>query len=55
MKANVMRNAASLQRAWRRQGGPLGRFATRLDRLGIPYLSHSKVVCVERCPRCYHR
>jgi hypothetical protein len=26
-----------------------------LDRRGIPYLSHSKVVCLERCPRCYYR
>ncbi len=27
----------------------------RLDRSGVPYLSHSKVASLERCPRCYYR
>jgi RecB family exonuclease len=26
----------------------------RLDRNGVPYLSHSKVATLERCPRCYY-
>ena len=33
----------------------LGRFVTGLDRQGIPYLSHSKVTCLERCSLCYYR
>lgn len=55
MKAIVLRSAASLERSWKRRGGPLGQFVDRLDELGVPYLSHSKLVSVERCPYCYYR
>lgn len=55
MKASSIRTADSLRRAWKRSGQPLDRFVRQLDRQGLHYLSHSKVACVERCPRCYYR
>lgn len=55
MKPLVQRNAASLEQAWKRRAEPLGRFVTRLDTQGVPYLSHSKLLSIERCPRCYYR
>lgn len=27
----------------------------QLDRRGVPYLSHSKLTSLDRCPRCYYR
>lgn len=45
----------NLEHAWKRRGGPLGRFVEGLDKQGVPYLSHSKLASLERCPRCYHR
>jgi len=56
MKA--IRDAGSLERSWKRSrrfGKELGDFVKRLDRLQIPYISHSKVTCVETCARCYYK
>ena len=53
MKA--VRNAESLMRGLKRSGSSFVRFVTKLDRQGVPYLSHTKVTCLERCPRCYYR
>ena len=50
-----IRTADSLKRAWKRSGSSFVRFVNRLDREGIPYLSPSKLSCVERCPCCYYR
>lgn len=50
-----IRSAKALQRALENSGTTFVRFVNRLDREGVPYLSHSKVACIERCPRCYYR
>jgi hypothetical protein len=50
----AVRSAKSLHAAWRTSKLPFFRFAARLDKQGIPYLSHSKVACFERCPLCYY-
>ena len=52
---NPIRKAGSLRNSWTRSGTSFGRFIDRLDRKGIPYLSHSKIACLERCPLCYYR
>ena len=49
-----MRNAESLQRTWRRWRGSFAGFMKTLDRDHVPYLSHSKISTVERCPQCYY-
>lgn len=50
-----IRSAQALRRALERSGTSFVRFVNRLDRESIPYLSHSKVAGIERCPRCYYR
>ena len=49
-----IRNASALCRARDRRKGSFIAFVNRLDRRNVPYLSHSKVSCLERCPRCYY-
>ena len=48
--------AAALQTLWQ-SASPQnwGSFMSQLDRGAIPYLSHSKLVSLERCPQCYYR
>lgn len=48
-------SAEALSQAWQAWGGSFPSFMADLDRRGVPYLSHSKVATVERCPRCYYR
>ena len=50
-----IRTAASLKIAWKRAGTSFITFIERLDRKGIPYLSHSKLTLIETCPGCYYR
>lgn len=50
-----IRSANSLRTAWKRSETSFGRFVDRLDRERVPYLSHSKIDCLERCPGCYYR
>lgn len=50
-----IRTAEVLRNAWKRSGLSFVRYVNRLDRKSIPYLSHSKIACLERCPRCYYR
>ena len=48
--------AMSLQKSWLRcRPRNWNNFMRRLDRSGIPYLSHSKVTRLESCPLCYYR
>jgi hypothetical protein len=47
--------AESLEGSWKCERRPWSTFNERLDREQIPYLSHTKLVCHERCPRCYYR
>jgi hypothetical protein len=49
-----MKTAESLERSWNRWKGSWESFMNKLDRNEVPYLSHSKVVTLERCPRCYY-
>jgi len=52
----AVRPARSLEKSWqiyRPRNWNL--FMRRIDRSGIPYLSHSKVTRLEICPRCYYR
>jgi len=50
-----LRNAASLKLSRARWKRSFATFLARLDREAVPYLSHSKILTVERCPRCYYR
>lgn len=47
--------AAALRREWQAWTGSFPEFMADLDRRHVPYLSHSKVVTVERCSRCYYK
>jgi hypothetical protein len=48
--------ARSLENSWQLyRPRDWGRFIRKLDRSSIPYLSHSKLFSLERCPRCYYR
>ncbi len=49
-----MRGSESLRRTWGRWRGSFAWFMKKLDERQIPYLSHSKISTVERCPRCYY-
>ena len=49
-------SAASLEASWQRfHPHRWSTFMRQLDRRGIPYLSHSKLTSLDRCPRCYYR
>ena len=50
---NRVATAETLQRNWRAWTGSFPEFMRQLDQRRTPYLSHSKVATVERCPRCY--
>lgn len=45
--------ADALRAKWQRWGRPFPTFMRELDAHEVPYLSHSTVATVERCPRCY--
>ena len=47
--------AVALRQEWQAWAGTFPDFMAELDRRRVPYLSHSKVATVERCPRCYYR
>jgi len=47
--------AETLQRNWREWTGTFPEFMRHLDQQRTPYLSHSKVATIERCPRCYYQ
>lgn len=48
-------SAEALSQAWQAWAGSFPSFMADLDQRGVPYLSHTKVATVERCPRCYYR
>lgn len=52
---NRVSTAETLQRNWREWTGSFPDFMRQLDQQRTPYLSHSKVATVERCPRCYYQ
>jgi hypothetical protein len=47
--------AKALQSEWQAWTGSFAEFMADLDGRKVPYLSHSKVATVERCPRCYYK
>ena len=49
-----MPNAESLRRAWTRWRGSFSTFMRSLEKREVPFLSHSKITTVERCPQCYY-
>jgi hypothetical protein len=51
--AGGLGSAEGLRAEWQRWGRPFPTFMRDLDTREVPYLSHSKVATVERCPRCY--
>jgi hypothetical protein len=52
----AIRPALSLQKSWlRSHPRNWNNFMRQLDRSGTPYLSHSKVTSLEKCPLCYYR
>lgn len=56
LAAQAIRPARSLEKSWQLyRPRNWNQFMRRLDRSGIPYLSHSKLTCLERCPLCYYR
>jgi hypothetical protein len=51
----LFQSAHSLERSWQLyRPRKWGKFINGLESSGIPYLSHSKLTCIERCPRCYY-
>lgn len=48
-------DAEVLRQEWQAWTGSFPDFMADLDRRRVPYLSHSKVATVERCPRCYYK
>jgi hypothetical protein len=56
LAAQAVRPARSLEKSWQLyRPRDWTQFMRRLDRSGIPYLSHSKLTRLESCPRCYYR
>ena len=56
LAAHAIQPARSLEESWQRyRPQNWSQFICRLDRSGIPYLSHSKLTRLESCPRCYYR
>lgn len=53
MRASV-KNAATLERSWKRWGKPFSSFMNRLNREGVSYLSHSKISALKHCPLCFY-
>ncbi len=39
---------------WAQRSGSFGAFVSKLDREGVPYISHTKVSTVQRCRQCYY-